>query len=245
MRLAGEAKAGFYPTPELVARRIRSCLQSTGPMSLIDPCCGRGEALELVGQGFRGVVHGVELESERAEAARERLDLVLQGDSLSTRVHGKYGLLYLNPPYHQAEGKRLELRFLWYWLRYLTPGGVLIYVVPEGYLPEYSKTLGANFENISIYRFPGETYEAFGQVVVFGTKRQHAGHAGTLPEVAGELEVRSATFPVPRQDELPAPYLANQDPEQLVAEAHASRLWERVWDAITPQTLDSGCVKLF
>lgn len=189
MRLGGEMQAGFYPTPEIVAKCIRSCLIPTGFSSFVDPCAGRGEALALVTASMSGVRHGIELEQERAEAAREHLDVVLQGDSLNTRVRGKYAMMYLNPPYHQAEGRRLELAFLQHWQHYLMPGGVLIYVVPEPHLSEYEKTLTANFENLALYRFSGETYDAFRQLVIFGTKRSYADHAGTLPEIIGELEL--------------------------------------------------------
>lgn len=239
MRLGGEMQAGFYPIPEFIARRIRTCLHASGPSSFIDPCAGRGEALELVTKGFVGVTHGIELESERAAAARERLQVVLQGDALSTRVRGKYGLLYLNPPYHQAEGRRLELAFLHHWQRYLTPGGVLIYVVPEPHLADYEKTLSANFTDLAIFRFPGERYDTFKQVVIFGIKREYVTHAATLPVVTGDLEIQSAAYTIPALEETPEPYLSNQNPEALVKEAEGSRVWDRVWDAVTPQTLDS------
>ena len=239
MRLGGEMQAGYYPTPEMVARRIRSCLSPKGFSSFIDPCAGRGDALNLVTAGMSGVRHGVELEQERADAAREHLDIVLQGDSLSTRVRGKYGLVYLNPPYHQAEGRRLELAFLQHWQRYLMPGGVLVYVVPEPHLAEYEKTLTANFTDLRLYRFPGETYDAFKQLVIFGTKRSYVEHAGTLPTVGGELEPRCCTYVIPALEEPPDPYLSTQDPATLTKEANESRLWDRVWDAITPQSIDS------
>lgn len=239
MRLGGEMQAGFYPTPEIVARRIRSCLSPRGFSSFIDPCAGRGEALALVTASMSGVRHGIELESERAEAAREHLDIVLQGDSLSTRVHGKYGLTYLNPPYHQAEGRRLELAFLQHWQRYLIPGGILVYVVPEPHLAEYEKTLTANFSDLALYRFPGDTYDTFKQLVIFGVKRKHVTHADTLPEITGELEPRSCSYTIPASEEQPDPYLVSQDPETLAREANQSRLWERAWDAITPVSIDS------
>ena len=158
MRLEGQAKAGFYPTPLEVARLIGSCLVTEGSSHLLDPCCGEGTALETVRlcmQGYaRNTTHGVELEQGRAQEAVLELDNVLVGDSLKVRARGGFSLCYLNPPYDQADGKRLELKFLWHWQRTLLPDGVLVYVVPEKYLPEYAATLTAQFENLSIYRFP-------------------------------------------------------------------------------------------
>ena len=116
MRLEGQSKAGFYPTPLPVARLIGSCLVSDGRPYLLDPCCGPGEALETVNLAMqsrgRAITHGVELEQERAAEAEETLEMVLQGDSLKARASGSYGVLYLNPPYDQADGKRTRADLL-------------------------------------------------------------------------------------------------------------------------------------
>ena len=110
MRLEGQAKAGFYPTPLEVARLIGSCLVAAGAAHLLDPCCATGAAIETVRRNMQGytrsTTHGVELEQERAQEAVVALDKVLVGDSLKARVKGGVSLLYLNPPYDQADGKR-------------------------------------------------------------------------------------------------------------------------------------------
>jgi SAM-dependent methyltransferase len=238
MRLEGQAKAGFYPTPLEVARLIGSCLVTEGNSHLLDPCCGEGKALEkvrLAMQGYaRNTTHGVELEQGRAQEAALELDNVLVGDSLKVRARGGFSLLYLNPPYDQADGKRLELKFLWHWQRALLPGGVLVYVVPEKYLPECQSTLTAQFENLSIYRFPDEQYDAFKQVVVFGVKRATPSYPSSLPELAGDLSLACARYVVPEGKDTPQLYLTGQDPEVLVAEARTKGCWRRAWDLLSP-----------
>ncbi len=238
MRLEGKSKAGYYPTPLPVARLIGSCLMTEGTPYLLDPCCGPGTALENVNvymQGYRrGITHGVELEDERASEAERELNLVLRGDSLKAKVRGSYGLLYLNPPYDQADGTRLELAFLWHWQRTLTPGGVLVYVVPEKYLSEYEATLTAHFEELAVYRFPGEHYDAFKQVVVFGVKRRHTAAPGRLPPVENELTQECCHYVVPESKSPPQLYLTGQDPVALVEEARTRGCWERAWDLLTP-----------
>ncbi len=238
MRLEGQAKAGFYPTPLEVARLIGSCLVAGGDSHLLDPCCATGEALERVRlsmQGYaRNTTHGVELEQERAQEAVLELDNVLVGDSLKAKARGGFSLLYLNPPYDQADGKRLELKFLWHWQRALLPGGVLVYVVPEKYLPEYAGTLTAQFENLSVYRFPDEHYDAFKQVVVFGIKRATPSYPSSLPEVTGDLSTACARYVVPEGKNTPQLYLTGQDPEVLVAEARTKGCWRRAWDLLSP-----------
>jgi len=238
MRLEGQSKAGFYPTPIEVARLIGSCLLAGGDAHLLDPCCGPGKALRAVCfymQGYaRNVTHGVELEEERAQEAAEKLDNVLVGDSLKARASGRFSLLYLNPPYDQADGGRLELTFLHHWQRSLMPGGVLVYVVPEKYLPAYAGTLTAQFERLSIYRFPDEHYDPFKQVVVFGVKREAASYPAPLPEVTGDLSQGCVSYRVPEGKDIPQLYLTGQDPEVLVAEARARGCWGRAWDLLNP-----------
>lgn len=248
MRLEGQAKAGFYPTPLEVARLIGSCLVTSADSHLLDPCCATGAALEkvrLAMQGYaRNTTHGVELEQERAHEAVLNLDDVLVGDSLKVRVRGGFSLCYLNPPYDQAEGKRLELKFLWHWQRALLPGGVLVYVVPEKYLSEYEATLTAQFENLSIHRFPNEHYDAFKQVVVFGTKRATPSYPSALPEVAGDLSPACARYVVPKGNGTPQLYLTGQDPEVLVAEARTKGCWRRAWDLLNPPDSQAFCPPL-
>lgn len=240
MRLEGQAKAGYYPTPGEVAGLIGSCLVAGQGAHLLDPCCGTGEALARVRLGMQGYaryttrMHGVELEAGRASAAHERLDSVLHGDSLKADVRGGVSLLYLNPPYDQADGRRLELSFLWHWQRALVPGGVLVYVVPERYLGEYEATLTAQFEAIAVYRFPGEFYTPFKQVVVFGVRRRQTAPPGRLPDLAGDLSLGCYPYGVPPGEGAPQLYLSGQDPEVLAAEARKYGCWRRAWDLLAP-----------
>jgi hypothetical protein len=163
---------------------------------------------------------------------------VLHGDSLKSQARGKYSLLYLNPPYDTAEGERLELRFLWHWQRALMPGGTLVYIVPEVYLPLYAGTLTAHFEDVTVWRFPSEHYRAFKQVVVFGKKRAvtvlGSPRTTTTLEVMGELARACVRYPLPTPKETPELYLTGQDPERLEAEAREVGAWGRAWDALTP-----------
>jgi hypothetical protein len=239
MRLEGQAKAGFYPTPPAVVALIGSCLHSTGKAALLDPCCGEGHALYTITRFTGGVTHGVELEEARALAAAERLDMVLQGDGLKARARGSYSLLYLNPPYDQSEGERLELRFLWHWQRSLMPGGILVYVVPEAYLPRYAGTLTAHYEDLTVWRFPGEHYHPFKQVVVFGRKRLVAAHSAPLPEIQGELAQACAHYALPAVATVPELFLTGQDPERLEHEARESGAWERAWDLLMPSDVQA------
>jgi type I restriction-modification system DNA methylase subunit len=81
VRLAGQAKLGFYPTPLSQVALIAPWLEVEPgkPVRLLDPCAGEGEALEalaqiLTGRGAKVETWGVELSPARAEKAATRLD---------------------------------------------------------------------------------------------------------------------------------------------------------------------------
>ena len=96
-RLESQAKAGYYPTPEVVVGQISGILnlayvrephkQST---RFLDPCCGTGTALMLLAEKLalanRPAIetYGVELSADRVVEARTMLDNVLAGDLFST-----------------------------------------------------------------------------------------------------------------------------------------------------------------
>src|SRR6185437_5130241 len=44
-RSATRLKMGYYPLPPIEAQNIRSLLTFSGPCSVIDPCAGKGTAL--------------------------------------------------------------------------------------------------------------------------------------------------------------------------------------------------------
>ncbi len=159
MRLDAVSKAGFYPTPLELANYIVQVIskKSSRQISILDPCCGDGEWLAKIVENlfdhlnFRTTSYekilqlfGIELDKDRAEKAKRRLDGVgafnffkvniLNTDLFDTIIQPleSFSILYLNPPYdYSPEDKRLEIVFLKHCHKYLQTGGLLIYVVPE------------------------------------------------------------------------------------------------------------------
>lgn len=180
MRLAGQAKGGFYPTPPSVTELIDSHL--SGPYGdssfrILDPCCGEGDAAAMLGTSLNGAESfGIELHAERAEEARNKLDHVVSGDLFKTSIaNAAFGLLFLNPPYdHDPEESRTEHAFLNQTLRYLQDKGVLVYIVPMIRLARSAKLIASQFHSVSCYRFPDPEWDDFNQVVLFGVKRSVA-----------------------------------------------------------------------
>jgi hypothetical protein len=79
---------------------------------------------------------GVEIDAYRVEQARDLGIDTLQANTLDVRSPAEaFSLLYLNPPHDfeigETNNQRLELVFLEHTYRWLKPGGVLAFVIPQ------------------------------------------------------------------------------------------------------------------
>jgi len=179
-RLASIVKCGFFPSPPEVIKTISSFLKADEPVGrLLDPCCGDGIALSdiAIGLQMKDVkTFGVEIDKERAKRAGSILTRVISGDLNRIRAkHGSFSLMLLNPPYHKDSGddQRLEHKFLTETTKYLKADGLLIFIIPQKQLIKKTcRFLASWFHKFLVYRFPGKSYDAFGQLVLFATKKQ-------------------------------------------------------------------------
>lgn len=214
-RLESQAKAGYYPTPQIVVEQVadamrlpyvRGGLREKSVFRLLDPCCGTGDALMLLGERLRKSdrapveTFGVELSAERVDIAKGVLDTVLAADLFGTSIaHEAFSLLYLNPPYDdegQSEDgkKRTELAFLQRTTPYLAEGGLLVFIVPKRILRgNIARYLSSHYYSLTCFDFPEAEREAFGQVVVIGKRRVSA---VPFPNIEEQVR-RWATDPPP------------------------------------------------
>ena len=206
-RLEATARAGYWPTPPRVAEAIGRHLAAPPSgakrvVRLLDPCAGTGEAAATVAAAFGAESYGIELNAERADAARTRLDHVLATSAFSVRLaHGAFSLLFLNPPYTQDdEQRRLEHAFLTSLTRALCPGGVLVFLIPQRRLAVSARYLASHYAGWRAYRFPDPEYAAFHQCVLFATRKAQAAHD---PAAQAQLEAWS-TGELPPLPDAPA-----------------------------------------
>ena len=263
MRLAAQAKGGFYPTPDKVVDMIATLIDtprlsyySRGKtLRILDPCCGAGEAVAQLAEclGRPNTVHietfGVELHKDRAEEAKVWLDHALASDLFRTSMaNGSFGLLYLNPPYDWDAGdeKRVEHRFLTHCTRYLAEEGLLVFIVPRARLAVSARYLATHYQTLRCWAFPRPEREAYDQVVLMGYRK-----ADPSPNAYAEGRVREWAYGEPeelRTHDYPS-YSSSitaagdilfatrtVDPVEAAREARTSGLWAAaaVTDALWP-----------
>jgi len=178
MRLTARIKMGYYPTPLSVIERIKSFIGFPENASILDPCCGEGQALQRLAEGTNAKTYGVELDEHRAEEASTILDHVLKCGYEQTRIsNAAFSCLFLNPPYdwqtEDESSERKEKLFLKETIKYLQAGGLLVYIVPQNRLDKsIAKILTYKFKQFLVYRFPEEEYQQFKQIVLFAVKKK-------------------------------------------------------------------------
>lgn len=181
-RLMNQEKAGYFPLPPAVTAMLLTYIDAPDAGRALDPCAGKGVALQTLATGLGLHPYGVELNQERAAAAQECLgaERILQDDYRNLVVPKEsFNLLYNNPPYLFVEDKSLG-RAEYQWLRdtrpHLQTGGLLVWVVPRHMLAHRSarRYLATWFDRLRVYRFPQPFYARFKQVVVFGIRKPKA-----------------------------------------------------------------------
>ncbi len=187
MRLAAQAKGGYYPTPERVVDLVADLIHTPNgnyyrnaeTIRILDPCCGAGDALQRLAQNLDRPnsmpieTYGVELHRDRAEEAEKRLYRTLASDLFQTSIaNGAFGLLLLNPPYDwDSEDKRVEHAFLTQTTRYLAENGLLVFIVPRQRLSYSARYLSTHYGRMQCWAFPDPEREVFDQVVLFGYRK--------------------------------------------------------------------------
>ena len=183
MRLAAQAKMGYYPTPEGVIAIIKKCFkrERKGLIRIFDPCAGEGTALYIIGNHLQAETYGAEIDLDRGGKAKEIITKCLVTDYQNTKIsHKAFSILWLNPPYDWSapdgeikKSERYERIFLRDCIPYLSARGILVYLIPQRRLDgRIARMLSYRFERLNIFRFPEEEYRAFKQLVILGVLKK-------------------------------------------------------------------------
>lgn len=83
---------------------------------------------------------------------------------------------YLNPPYDWEAGstnnQRLEAVFLEHTYRWLKPGGMLLFVIPQPRLAKCARLLSEEFQDLRVLRLTEPACAQYKQLVVLGVRRK-------------------------------------------------------------------------
>ncbi len=177
MRPHGQTKLGFFPLPIAEAKRLKNWLAFPAQFSALDPCVGDGVAFAHLLRNTRARPYGVEIDAYRAEQAQTLNIETLQADVMEVRCPPEsLSLLYLNPPYDWEAGpsnnQRLESVFLEHTYRWLKPGGVLLFVVPQLRLSKCARLLSEQFTELRVFRLTEPACLEFKQIVVLASRRK-------------------------------------------------------------------------
>jgi predicted RNA methylase len=187
VRLAGQAKCGYYPAaPEAIAgilKHLRLAEAKRQFQFILDPCAGEGMAIKQIAEGLEvpfDHTYAVELDLGRTKAIRENIpgiNLLGPATFLGVQITGfSYGLVYCNPPFddEMGGGRREEQAFVQQSTRLLVPKGILVLVCPMNTLignRGFVEFIDANYENVQVYKFP-DSCRPYNEVVLFGAKRR-------------------------------------------------------------------------
>jgi SAM-dependent methyltransferase len=181
MRPNAKIRLGFYPLPVRESERLKNCLTFPPEFSALDPCVGDGVAFAHLLKGTQARRYGVEIDANRAEQASRLGIETLHANTMDVRCPAEaLSLLYLNPPYDfetgQTDNQRLELVFLEHTYRWLRPGGVLLFVIPQIRLKPCARALSEHFADLSVFRLTEPASVQYKQIAVLGLRRKRYQH---------------------------------------------------------------------
>jgi SAM-dependent methyltransferase len=186
VRPHGQTKLGFFPLPVVEAKRLKNWLNFPERFSAVDPCIGDGVAFAHLLHDVGAHRYGIEIDANRVEQAKALGIDTLQANAMDVRCQAEsLSLLYLNPPYDweagESNNQRLEAVFLEHTYRWLKPGGVLLFVIPQLRLAKCARLLSEQFTDLRVFRLTESACVQYKQVVVLATRRKRHSR---LPDAA-------------------------------------------------------------
>ena len=249
MRPHGKTKLGFFPLPVPEGKRLRKCLVGS-EFSALDPCVGDGVAFVHLIDGMQARRYGIEIDAYRTEQANALGIETLQASTFDVRSPAEsFSLLYLNPPYDLETGatnnQRLELVFLEHTYRWLKPGGVLVFIIPQPQLRVCARILSEHFADLSVYSLTDPASVQYKQIAVLGVRRKRHQHVrdsvlldsvrwledmATKPDIEPLVETGSIRYEIPASDPVTLVHtgIPLDEVEDLLLESAAYRQASRI-----------------
>lgn len=179
MRLAAQAKGGYYPAhPDAIHEAMQRLTPPAKNCVAFDPCAGEGLAIQQIAKELGGTPVAIELSEDRAELLNAAItsNVVAPASFFGCTLSDHWAsLVWCNPPFDDeiGGGARTEKRFVERAIRIVRAHGVLALVCPENVAAHYEmmQLLSQNFEadTMTMLPFPDE-HRKYDEVVVFCRK---------------------------------------------------------------------------
>lgn len=181
-REISRVQCGYFPTQDRIVAALSKLIQpaAAGPVSVLDACCGTGEAIARLKANWNAAhvrTLGIELDKDRAAAAEKNLDEALWSAIEDAHPSAGVSLLFFNPPYDEVRGSgRLEAQLLDVVKEWTRKDGLLVLIVPASVLQEeygdLPYLLTQWYETLATYDYPLPERKDFGQCVYIGQRRE-------------------------------------------------------------------------
>ncbi len=188
-RMENRAIMGFYALEPRHHSAILSLVAPATPANrILDPFAGEGEFLAAAATAWNLMPYANELDGERATRCIERFGpkqaVRCDAERLVASNHA-FQVLWCNPPYdYDGAGtpgnKRIELRYLRHSWKWVSEGGLVLWVVYRQHLTETAaEFLAKHSQRVDVWALPGKHLQAYDQIVVAAIKGE-SGNAEAL-----------------------------------------------------------------
>lgn len=192
-RLAAAENMLYYPTDvEVIEHFVKehivldigrnySRAKLDASLNMFDPCAGEGIAVKAFADALSKKervnfeIWGIELERERAEEAKARLNHVFNGPFEAFQlIDGRPDIVFFNPPYDEVNGKRLEIQWIDQVAKMMSDGDYILMVLPERFFAggknhnSFRMSLKRNnlMPLMGAFKFPAPFYDKFKQHII-------------------------------------------------------------------------------
>jgi SAM-dependent methyltransferase len=174
---------GHFRTQPRIIQALSKLIRpaAEGNISVLDCCCGTGEAVAELKQAWGSPAnvktYGIEVDKGRAEQAEKNLDEVLWGAIEDSHPSANTSLCYANLPYDVVRGEgRLEL-ILFDKIKDWTmrKKGILVLILPKAVLIERWSELAMAIERhytVDPFDYPEPEAQDYGQAVLVCRRRE-------------------------------------------------------------------------
>ena len=179
-RELSRVQCGHFRTQVRVVQALSKLIDpgTTGPVTLLDCCCGTGAAVAELKRAWNAPhvkTLGIEIDAGRALEAEKNLDEVLHASIEDSKPSTGASAVLGNLPYDTVRGEgRLEEILFEHVKTWTMRGGLLVLIVPESLLEyrwSFTQQIERCYDVLAVFKYPEPERSEFHQAVLVGRRR--------------------------------------------------------------------------